>query len=82
MMRDKPERHTNVADRCGLIVAVGFEEQEDLHTWMVRQGHTVAYRRYAKGCIVAEEHAQIEKRGKWSGQFTAPWMWRLGERLK
>jgi len=49
---------------------------------MVLQGHAVAYRRYSKDYIAAEERAQAEKRGIWSGQFTMPWLWRRGERLK
>lgn len=69
-------------DRYKRIVAVCRDGEEDLNAWMVLQGHAVAYRRYSKDYISAEEQAQAEKRGIWSGEFTMPWLWRRGERLK
>jgi len=69
-------------DRYKRIVAVCRDGEEDLNAWMVMQGHAVAYRRYSKDYIAAEEYAQAEKRGIWSGEFTMPWRWRRGERLK
>lgn len=69
-------------DRYKRTVAVCRDGEEDLNAWMVLQSHAVAYRRYSKGYIAAEEKTQAEKRGIWSGEFTMPWLWRRGERLK
>tara|TARA_R110000824_G_scaffold182979_4_gene363979 strand:- start:152 stop:649 length:498 start_codon:yes stop_codon:yes gene_type:complete len=69
-------------DRYQRIVAVCRDGEEDLNAWMVLQGHAVAYRRYSKDYIATEEQAQAERRGIWSGEFTMPWLWRRGERLK
>ncbi len=69
-------------DRYKRIVAVCRDGEEDLNAWMVLQGHAVAYRRYSKDYIAVEEQARAERRGIWSGEFTMPWLWRRGERLK
>ena len=69
-------------DRYKRVVAVCRSGEEDLNAWLVRQGHTVAHRRYSKDYVVAEEKARAEKRGIWSGEFTLPWLWRRGERSR
>ena len=41
----------------------------------------MAYRRFSKKYVTAEEEAQREKRGIWRGRFMKPWEWRRNKRL-
>lgn len=52
----------------------------DLGRYQVEQGWAVAYRRYSKDYVDAEDAARKAKRGVWSGEFTMPWDWRKGTR--
>ena len=52
----------------------------DLSKYQVEQGWAVAYRRYSKDYVQAEDAARKEKRGIWSGEFAMPWDWRKGTR--
>ena len=54
----------------------------DINRWRVRQGFAVAYRKYSKQYVEAEEVAKKEKIGLWQGAFVMPWKWRRGERLE
>jgi endonuclease YncB( thermonuclease family) len=52
----------------------------DLSKYQVEQGWAVAYRRYSKDYVEAEDAARKEKRGIWSGEFAMPGDWRKGTR--
>lgn len=67
-------------DRYGRTVAVCRKGREDLNAWMVRQGHAVAYRRYAEDYVAAEGEAKVAKRGIWAGTFQEPQDWRRAQR--
>ena len=54
----------------------------DIGEWMVRQGWALAYLRFSRKYVPAEEEAQREKRGIWRGQFVKPWKWRRTKRLQ
>ena len=43
---------------------------------MVQQGWALAYVKYAKTYVQAEEDARTNRRGLWQGAFIAPWDWR------
>lgn len=43
---------------------------------MTYAGHAVAYRRYSKKFIEAEDAARRARRGMWAGVFQMPWDWR------
>jgi hypothetical protein len=43
---------------------------------MVRQGWALAYVKYSKAYVDAEEDARTNQRGIWKGAFIAPWDWR------
>lgn len=47
---------------------------------MVRQGHAIAYRRYAEDYVAAEGEAKAAKRGIWAGTFQDPQDWRRERR--
>jgi endonuclease YncB( thermonuclease family) len=63
-------------DRYGRIVAQCQQGDIDIGEWLVGQGLALAYRRYSKAYVAAEETASAAKRGVWAGSFTAPWDWR------
>ena len=69
-------------DRYGRIVAVCFLGDIDLNEWLVRQGHAVAYRRYSKDYVAAENAARTARQGIWDGEFDLPWEWRKATRSK
>ena len=48
---------------------------------LVRQGFAVAYRKYSKRYVEAEEAAKKAKIGVWQGPFVMPREWRRGKRL-
>lgn len=68
-------------DRYGRLVAACSRDREDLNRWMVEQGWAVAYRRYARDYVTAEDAARAAGRNLWAGEFVMPWDWRRGERL-
>jgi endonuclease YncB( thermonuclease family) len=49
---------------------------------VVRAGWALAYRRYAKDYIEAENQAERAGRGIWQGSFTRPEIWRREQRKK
>jgi endonuclease YncB( thermonuclease family) len=67
-------------DRYGRTVAVCRSRGVDLNGWLVTQGWAVAYRRYSRDYVRAEEQARAGRRGVWSGQFDMPWEWRAAKR--
>ncbi|MCP1546992.1 hypothetical protein J2W76_000237 [Methylorubrum zatmanii] len=42
----------------------------------------MAYRRYSTAYVAQEDAAKLAKRGIWAGRFSAPWVWRKGERVQ
>ncbi|WP_244475646.1 thermonuclease family protein [Methylobacterium sp. Leaf466] len=68
------------ADRYGRIVAVCRIGSEDLNAWMAREGHAVAYRRYAEDYVNAELTAKALCHGIWAGTFQGPYEWRRAQR--
>ena len=73
--------HRKDTDRYGRAVAVCWIGAENLNAWMVWQGWAVAYRRFSKDYVAAENDARKARRGIWKGTFIAPWDWRRGKRL-
>ena len=67
-------------DRYGRTVAVCRTRGVDLNGWLVTQGWAVAYRRYSRDYVRAEDQARAARRGVWSGQFDMPWEWRAARR--
>jgi endonuclease YncB( thermonuclease family) len=63
-------------DRYGRIVAVCFQESEDLNRWMVANGWAVAFRRYSLDYVADEAAVRRSQANIWSGNFDMPWDWR------
>ena len=63
-------------DRYKRYIGVCFVGKVNLNKWMVRNGYAVAFRRYSKDYIEAENYAKKNKLGLWSGSFIQPEKWR------
>ena len=63
-------------DRYKRFIAECFKEKRNINSWMVRNGHAVAYRKYSKKYLSYENIAKDNKHGLWSGIFEMPWVWR------
>ncbi len=68
-------------DRYGRLLAICYLGKLDLNSWLVRDGHALAYRRYSQRYVAAEQEASEAGRGLWAGEFVSPWDWRKGKRL-
>ncbi len=69
-------------DRYGRLIGICYLKETDLNDWMVRNGYALAYRHYSHLYISAEQEAQENSRGLWTGKFVAPWEWRRGVSLE
>jgi endonuclease YncB( thermonuclease family) len=49
----------------------------DLSSWMARQGHALAYTKYALDYVIDERAAKQERAGAWEGSFELPWEFRI-----
>ena len=64
-------------DRHGRLVAKVFSPNGvDIGRRLVSAGWAVAYRRYSKDYVDAENEARKARRGMWRGTFVKPWAWR------
>jgi endonuclease YncB( thermonuclease family) len=64
-------------DRHGRLVAKVFSPNGvDIGRRLVAAGWALAYRRYSKDYVDAENQARRAKRGMWRGTFVKPWVWR------
>lgn len=48
----------------------------DLASWMARNGHALAFTRYAYDYVSDEAHAKADRAGAWGGSFEMPWDFR------
>jgi endonuclease YncB( thermonuclease family) len=63
-------------DRYGRIVGRCLVGEVDINKWLVAQGLALAYRRYSRAYVAAEDEARAAGRGMWAGTFEPPWEWR------
>ena len=68
-------------DQYDRLISVCYLDDLDLNGRLVRQGQALAYRRFSKWYVAAEDEAWKAKLGIWQGQFIKPWQWRQGTRL-
>ena len=66
----------NRRDRYGRLIAKCFVRGNDLGEQMVQRGMALAYRKYSRDYVPAEEGARKLKEGLWGGKFKPPWEWR------
>lgn len=67
-------------DKYGRAIGACFSNDQDLQRQLVRQGLALAYRKYSTCYVPDEEAARVQGVGLWSGEFTAPWLWRKQNR--
>jgi endonuclease YncB( thermonuclease family) len=67
-------------DRYRRTVAVCRANGHDIGRDMVRLGWALAYRRYGRDYVPAEDEARRNRAGLWQGQFVEPWNWRAERR--
>ena len=63
-------------DRYGRTISQCFVGEVDINKWLVAQGLALAYRRYSRDYVAAEDEARQAGRGMWAGTFEPPWEWR------
>ena len=63
-------------DRYGRIVGRCLVGDLDVNEWLVVQGLALAYRKYSRDYVAAEDEARAAGRGMWAGSFEPPWEWR------
>lgn len=77
LVRDRTVRcEQQDIDRYGRTVAICEAGGSDIANVLVGQGLAVAYRRYSKVYIAAENQAHVANRGMWAGEFLMPSDWR------
>lgn len=74
--------HVKNTDRYGRSVAVCIVAGQDIGGWAVANGWALAYRRYSKAYIGAEDQARAARRGIHAGQLLPPWDYRASKRRK
>ena len=78
ILRGSPELRCSLVDvdRYGRLIMRCLAGDTDIGKALVEQGLAMAYRRYSKDYVTAEQDAKRAKRGIWQGRFDAPWDWR------
>lgn len=68
-------------DAFGRQLAICRVKTVDLSAAMVRQGHALAYIKYARDYVFEEQRAKQDRAGAWNGEFIPPWAFRISRPL-
>ena len=63
-------------DRYKRYIGECYKRNLNLNSWLVSNGHAVAYRKYSKKYVTEELFAKQKKNGIWQGKFEMPWDYR------
>ncbi len=63
-------------DRYKRYLAICFKNGININAWSVKNGNSVAYKKYSSNYIFEENYAKKNKLGLWKGPFEMPWDWR------
>ena len=63
-------------DRYKRYIGECYKRNLNLNSWLVSNGHAVAYRKYSKKYVSDEINAKNKKLGIWQGKFEMPWEYR------
>ena len=63
-------------DRYKRYIGECYKRNLNLNSWLVSNGHAVAYRKYSKKYVSDEINAKNKKIGIWQGKFEMPWEYR------
>jgi endonuclease YncB( thermonuclease family) len=69
-------------DRYGRTIAVCYKGKQDLNGWLVQNGWALAYGKDSRDYVDEEGLARKTRQNIWSGDFTQPWEWRSGIRMR
>ena len=53
-----------------------YKNEENINSWLVRNGYALAYKKYSKKYLLDEQYAKKNKLGLWKGTFMRPEKWR------
>lgn len=70
------ECHVRTQDRYDRAISICYVDKMDLNEWLVRRGWAVAYRKYSRNYVRAENLAKQDGLGIWQGNFLEPSQWR------
>ncbi len=62
------------------LIGECYKMKTNLNSWLVSNGHAVAFRKYSKKYVSQEILAKQEKRGMWQGKFEMPWNYRKSKK--
>ena len=62
------------------LIGECYKRKTNLNSWMVSNGHAVAFRKYSKKYVPQEILAKQEKKGIWQGKFVMPWDYRKSKK--
>ena len=71
-----PDLYKLGIDRYKRYIGEGYKRNLNLNSWLVSNGHAVAYRKYSKKYVSDEINAKNKKLGIWQGKFEMPWEYR------
>ena len=63
-------------DRYNRNIGTCYVKNQDINSWLVKNGYAIAYTRYSKKYVLDEHYAKENKLGIWRGTFTEPEKWR------
>lgn len=69
-------------DRYKRLLGTCEAKGVNIQTWLVENGHALAYREYSTAYVAAEHSAAARKVGIWEGRFVNPADWRKGLRME
>ena len=62
------------------LIGECYKKNTNLNSWLVSNGHAVAFRKYSKKYVPEEILAKQEKKGIWQGKFDMPWDYRRSKK--
>ena len=63
-------------DRYNRNIGTCYVKNQDINSWLVKNGYAIAYTRYSKKYVLDEQYAKENKLGIWRGTFIEPEKWR------
>ena len=58
------------------LIGECYKRKTNINSWLVSNGHAVAFRKYSKKYVQDEILAKQKKKGIWQGKFEMPWDYR------
>ena len=62
------------------LIGECYKRKINLNSWLVKNGHAVAFRKFSKKYVSDETLAKHKKKGIWQGKFEMPWDYRKSKK--